>query len=169
MPSDDYKSRIIKAINKYETKNLLSNNTPKRKNNAPEKEVEREVLAMLRRMGCFVNVYDSALQPDSYTGPVRVAARSGTPDLIGCTNNGMFLAVELKAPGCRSKLREHQRQFLINTINNNGFGCVTDNHSHLHKLYSEWLLLNQDQRRELLLNDLPKQSVKVSRNLFDDE
>jgi len=167
---NDYKKRITDAINKFETKHsLVKENVPRRKNETPEKTVEKDVLVWLRKIGCFVNVYDSALQPDAYSGPVRVAARSGTPDLLGCTNEGMFVAIELKAPGRRSTLKEHQREFLIRVIRNNGFACCTDSQSHLKELYNNWARLDIDARIKLLLIDLPV-SRKSSQDvpLFDD-
>lgn len=167
MSSDDYKARIIKAINKFETKHVLVNDKPKRHNEKPEKEVEKEVLAWLRKIDCFINVYDSAAQPDSYNSIKRVHVKSGTPDLIGCTAEGVFIAIELKAPGRRSTLKEHQRYFLTRVINNNGFAACIDSVSNLRDLYNAWIRTDINDRADLLLKDLPALSKVESGPLFD--
>lgn len=167
--SDDFKARIIKAINKFETKHVLVNDTPKRRNEKPEKEVERQVLILAKSKNWFVKVIEAkGTYSEQAKRYMQGQVKKGTADIIGVDENGFHLEIELKAAGRRSTLKEHQRLNLIEVINRNGFGCVTDNHYHLNNLYCEWLLLNPNQRRELLLNDLPKQSVKVNGNLFDD-
>lgn len=170
--SDDYKSRIIKAINKFETKHTLVNDKPKRHNEKPEKEVERDVLLWLRKIDCFINVYDSAAQPDSYNNFKRVHVKTGTPDLIGCTAEGVFIAIELKAPGRRSTLKEHQRYFLNRVIKNNGFAACIDSVDRLRDLYNAWIRLEDPEMKEnLLLLDLPDLPKKDqdTRPLFSDD
>lgn len=80
----------------------------------PEKEVQALVVANLRSRGCFVVVVDAgaaklrgrafgALRRAGISNPNqllvgRTGIAAGLPDIIGCTLDGRFLAVECKAP-----------------------------------------------------------------------
>ena len=58
----------------------------KKKKKLPlEKEIQKQILAWLRRIGYSVDVISSGLYN-----------RSGIADIVGCTGSGKFFAVEVK-------------------------------------------------------------------------
>lgn len=169
-------------MGKESTKQAIANwyarvdakNKPKpvtRKNEAPEKLVEKEIRQWLSSQNIFHKIVESkAVLSSQYGGYRKGQADAGFPDLVGCLASGHFLAIELKALGRRSNLSGHQREFLLNVISNNGFACVSDSVSHVSYLLFSWQsLASVEARRELLLSDLPKQrAVKIDNSpLFD--
>ena len=79
----------------------------------PKKEslIQKEILGYLREIGCKVDVIHSA----GYH-------RNGMSDIVGCTAQGHFIAVEVKRPGGR--LTALQRQYLEEKKNCTGIAFV---------------------------------------------
>lgn len=132
--ANDYKSGVRKAMEKYHQKQIPSAK-PKRKNERPEKLVEKQVLQYLRANGYFVEVVESkAVFSQSAGRFLQGQARAGFVDVVGCSPLGQFVAVELKAPGRLSTLRFEQREFLVAAISRQAFGCVVDSVERLQKV-----------------------------------
>ena len=73
----------IKTINRINKAGIV---IEKKKKALPlEKEIQKQILAWLRKVGFSVDVITSGLYN-----------RSGIADIVGCTNNGKFFAVEVK-------------------------------------------------------------------------
>jgi hypothetical protein len=164
-------SGVKNAMAKFYERQLVKESGPKRTNEKPERDTEREVVAWLRAQGLFHKIVESkAVLSSQYSGYRRGQADAGFPDLVGLTRKGFFLAVELKARGRRSNLSDQQREFLISVIDSKGFACVTDSADHLSALFFAWEAAPVETRSELLLADLPKQRVAKDdgRPLFDD-
>ena len=70
---DEIKRMIKVCIDKIKKKPIL------------EKEIQKRILAWLRKIGFSVDVISSGLYN-----------RSGIGDIVGCTNTGKFFAVEVK-------------------------------------------------------------------------
>jgi hypothetical protein len=130
----DIKKRVESAVHKYVKKN--DPNRVKRKNAKPEKLVEKEVLDWCRSRGWFVNVIESkstfSAKSGRYTG---TAAAAGHVDITGVDDKGVFVAIELKAPGKLKTLRPAQYKFLVEVINRNGFGVCVDSCAMLSEIY----------------------------------
>lgn len=157
------KKSIMDAMTKYYERN--NPNKEKRHNTKPEKEVEKEVVLWMKMMGWKYTVIESkAVYSQAMGRYMHSQAKKGHADITGITDCAVGFAVELKAPGKRSTLREDQRIFLVDYISRGGFACVTDSVSHLENLYKKWTV-NRDS--SLLLNDLPVIKAKDDKPLFD--
>ena len=91
----------------------------------PENAVKRRIRKVLkdRKVYCFA----------ASAGPFSV---HGVPDIICCVN-GMFVGIEVKAPGKINSLTQNQR-YHINTIRvNGGKAIVTDNEQDVIDLLDE--------------------------------
>lgn len=161
MPND-YKSGVRKAMEKYHQKQMPSTK-PKRKNERPEKEVEKAVLRHLRANGYFVEVVESkAVFSQSAGRFLQGQARAGFVDVVGCNPQGQFVALELKAQGRLSSLRPEQREFLVNAISRGGFGCAVDSVERLEMVLQSY---KSNPRPETLMDLLPKK--RVDKDLAD--
>lgn len=71
--------------------------------------IMRKIMVALCEHGCFVLRTNSGVFYDSNGGRVRVGF-PGLSDLVGCTSEGRFFAIEVKLPG--EKPRDDQEKFL---------------------------------------------------------
>lgn len=99
--------------------------------------------------------------------------KEGTPDVVGCSNEGIAVFIELKAPGRLSTLRESQRHFLEKKIMANSFAVVVDSIDRLSSLYNQWMVMRKELRlidmRNFLLSYLPKnKNIEDQGNLFEE-
>jgi hypothetical protein len=125
----------------------------------PEKCVEQEVLLWLHASGFIAHVYESKAQ---WSGAAQRFCRQvlpkGHPDILAWSAEGHPVAIELKAPGRRSTLRDDQRIFLKDLIAHNVFAVVVDNCLDLESCFTRWLELDSpSERQEYLLGLLPKE------------
>jgi hypothetical protein len=166
-----HKDSINRAIMRYEEKVLGKSSVSKRKNNKPEKEVEKQVLAHARSLKWSVFVVESKSVFSAAAGRyLSQSAQSGFSDVVGLMPCGRFVAIELKSAGRRSTVRESQLSFLKQIISSQGFACVVDSVSCLVSLYSHWLnLKTEKEKQEYLLASLPiKKSMVDNKPLFED-
>lgn len=162
----DYKTRIFNAIKRHQERQSKVQSGPKRKNNKPEKMLEFEVSQWLKKNDFAFNVVESkAVYSHSAGRYLKGQTDSGFADIVGLDKNGNFIAIELKAPGRLSTLREKQREYLNGIINKNGFAVVIDNVKSLEEYYGHWIKeKNQDYLRSLL----PKEKRADDSPLFED-
>lgn len=147
------KLRTQKAIERYIQKQTPSTK-PRRKNGSPEKEVERKVLEWCKQNSWSLDVVDAkATYSMSANRFLRGPTRSGFSDLVGSTDQGLSVYLELKSPGKISAVREKQFLFLREKIEKNCFAAVIDSVSLLEQIYREFRLSKNP--RELLLSYLP--------------
>jgi len=155
----DYKERVRKAIFEYTEKIKKKQKGPTRRNAHPEKDVERACLALMRSWGWSVEIYEAKATFDPRRGVWRQQAmKSGTVDCMGVTQSGIAVAVEFKAPGRLSTLRDNQRDFLIKRINQYAFAAVVCGPEILTEYRKGWELLRSaslDESRDYLLSVLP--------------
>lgn len=169
MDQNDIKKRVTSAIDRYNLRQTKTSE-PKRHNQKPEKDTEKSVLEYMRSLGCLLSVIESkAVYSQSAGRYLSGQVLSGYPDVVGVNPSGIFLGIELKALGCRSTLKNHQRLFLTQIIYQNGFACCTDSVHHISSLYSRWLTSDVETRKILLIQDLPVKRAegKTSKPLFD--
>lgn len=158
------------ALENYLKKQIQQTKTIKPKNKKPEKELEKQMLPFLKSLGIFAWVVDSSAVYSASAGRYLYSqADVGCPDIIGVNHLGLFVAIELKSPGRRSSLKEHQRDFLTRLIQHNSFACCSDSVSHFSSLYSSWLTTPLENRQAMLMQDLPKQRIELgAKPLFED-
>lgn len=146
------KQSIIKYLQRQDKKTLA----PKRKNKKPEKQVEKDVLNWCRSKGWSVSVVESKAVFSKSAGRfLSGQAKAGFADVVGVHPSGLFVAIELKAPGRLNTLREAQYKYLSDIISKNGFAVVVDSSELLNKYNDEFSKLDGEKRKEYLMSILP--------------
>lgn len=161
--------RVKQAINKYLNK-IDKKSKPSRKNKKPEKELESKVQAWCKSKGFQTWVVESkAVFSQSAGRYLTGQTDKGFSDIVGLNCDGLFVAIELKAPGRLSTLRSGQRVFLQEVITPGGFGIVTDSVDRLERIYQDFLKLPLELRRLFLLSQLPleKKSADDLKPIFE--
>lgn len=129
----------------------------------PEKKVEQEIMAWCFLKRWSVSVFDSKAILDKTRGVVRNPGLSvGCPDIVGVSDIGIGVFLELKRKNGENICRLSQHQFLTQKIESNSFGVVVSSSEKLEELYLEWLSLRQssfDEARKYLLQQLPKKVI----------
>lgn len=167
--SHDYKKSVQAAVEKFNEKNNPNYTKETRKNNKPEEDfIHNELVPFLKSINIDHNVIEakSTFSEKSQRYSMQSVA-PGYPDISGNFPNGLAVYIEAKAPGCRSRLRKDQSDFLIRKINSNSFACVTDSIEHLKNLIDKFK--TTDNRKALLLKDLPQVKNKEEADLFWDD
>lgn len=127
------------ALEKYSRRHAAGLGRPTRQNSKPEFEVKKAAMAWLRTNGFSCQVVESkgvySIEHGRYTSG---QTKAGTSDLFGCGPGGIAVYIELKAPGRRSTLKEHQRQFLIEKIQAGAFAVCADSVECLANAWEEF-------------------------------
>ncbi len=161
------------ALDRYYRKQMGDNSrSPKRKNEKPEKIVERAVMAWCKKHGLDLSIVECKGVYNAKTNTyLHGMTEPGYSDLSGNNKLGMAAYVELKAKGKRSTLRLRQEEFLVRKIKAGCFAVVVDSEMLLHEYYYRWLQLRNENKlveaQRYLLEILPKKRQKVDRPLFD--
>ena len=167
--NEDYKARVKAATEKYLTKN--DPNKVHRKNEEPERELQKEVIKWLNSIGWDVDSIDSKAQFSEGQGRyISQNAKPGISDVVGNDPNGIAVYIEMKAPGRRSSLRHNQRLFLLRKIKTNCFAIVADSKEFISTAYKRWSLDYADRakRNAILLSLLPPEKTERDQgSLFD--
>lgn len=186
---DDLKKLLQSPLGKYSKKMAEKpKKKTRRKNKAPEKQVVKQICAWLKSSGFSYDIVEASSFDRTRKVMVHdTKVTAGFSDIVACDPYGFACYIEAKAPGKRSTLRDHQRQFLMNKIENNAFACVTDSVEHLNNLYFTWILnklkktelcvlkpltpaqVHRSCPKSLLLDDLPNIRQKQSSlSIFDE-
>lgn len=141
--SNDKRDSTQRALNKFfeRAAKELEPKAPRRKNERPEKQVEKECLIYMKGLDWDVAIYEAKATYNPKAGRyVSSAMKAGTCDCMGAMPNGIAVFIEFKAPGKLSTFNKNQRQreFLVNKIKMNCFGCVVDSHYRLREIYTRW-------------------------------
>lgn len=143
---------VKKAINKFS-----SNQIPKKKrskpNSKPEKQItEPAIMGWCASQGWDVSVVESKAVYSKATGRyTNQQAESGMSDLVGNTNSGLAVFIELKAPGRRNSIRDGQHDFLMRKIQSGCFAVCTDSVDHISKIWRMFQIHGDT----ILMSDLP--------------
>jgi len=178
--SEERKKSVLDALNKYSAKSAkeAAPKAKRKRNKSPEKEVEKECLALMRSWGWTVEVYEAKA---TWNGKawVQPGMKGGTCDCMGTTDEGINVSVEFKAPGrlstFNSQKRFKQRQFIVTRIEANGFACVVDSAKGLEVIYMRWAQIREKDKiaaRNFLINSLPNKKPETGLeddDLFGDE
>ena len=138
-----------------------------RKNDKPEKVLEKQILIWAVNHGLSLHVVESKAVYSVAAGQyLRGQAEAGLPDLIGNLAE-LSVWIELKAKGRRGTLKEHQRDFLIRKVEQGSFASCIDSVDQLSELLSTFLSTAFSDRVRLLLHHLP--ATRISKNQNHDE
>lgn len=146
------------ALRKYCERQLKAVG-PKRKNKAPEAELQKSALIWLTAKGFTVFSVDSkAVWSKSAGRYLRGQTNIGCSDIVGPCPGGIACFIELKTLGRRSTLREAQRYFLIDKINVGAFAIVADSIESLTDSWENFKKLKQrnEPTKPYLLSILPE-------------
>lgn len=147
-----------KALHNYFEKQAKEVSRRKKRNFKPEKQVEQACVKFMTAQGWDVGIYEAKAVYNPHAGRyLRGVMRAGTVDCQGVMPDGTFVAVEFKAPGrlktFNSPRNDRQREYLINKINHNAFGCVVDSAHLLEQIYKAWANEKDLSNRKWLLMD----------------
>ena len=161
MDDGEYKRRVQNSILKAADKTLKLLKGPSRRNAHPEKDVEKACVQLMRSWNWVVQIIESKACYNPSVGRwIGQSAKQGTSDCLGVTSTGVAVAIEFKADGKLSTLRENQREFLIERINQYSFAVVVDSPGLLEEYRNRWEFLrktgNLDTSRDYLLACVPK-------------
>lgn len=167
--SAEYKSRAHRALDRYLKRDASANRPrpPKKtriKNKRPEKDlVQMPCMIWMKQMGFSVETYESKAVWDMHAQSyVTKGMKSGTPDCMGCTNQGYAVYIEFKAPGRRKTVKPHQRHFLVSKAQCGAFSCVIDDLEYLKAVWSKWISFRSEghlnEATQFLLNLLQDNS-----------
>lgn len=165
--SQNFKKRIEDILNKVAEKDLkeiskLNGTYKKRKHSRPEKLVEKACLEWMRNQGWSIQIIESKATYNPKGFWTNQAAKAGTADCLGTTNEGISVAVEFKAKGklktFNKETNKRQIDYIIEKINHGAFATVTDSVDRLKEIYDEWYKIRRisfDESKKYLKKMLP--------------
>lgn len=157
---------LLKHHQKLLDREIRSAKRGRKKNQKPEKELEKQILAACEQWGFDLHVVEAkAVYSEKAGRYLRGQTEAGLPDLVG-NLEGLSVWIELKAPGRRSTLKEHQRAFLVRKIEAGCFAVCVDSAEGLYDLTRAFLSTRSSDRCQLLLDHLPKK--RQGRDQSDD-
>jgi hypothetical protein len=143
-----------------QVKELEREQRPKRKNAKPEFELKKAVMKWLGENGFSCHTIESkATYSFSASRYLSGQSEPGMSDIVGCTPDGIGAFIELKAPGRRSTLKEHQREFLVSKIKLGAFAVCVDSVKALEEVWTEFQHRRRMEpmlARTILLRHLPQ-------------
>lgn len=158
------KERAREALENHHKK-LANKKRRFTKNRKPEKEVAKFALEWMREKNWDVQIVEAkaAYKPSAGRYIRNSSVSAGTCDCIGTLPNGVFVAIEFKAPGRLSTFasdkNHEQRDYLLAKIHSGAFACVVDSVARLENIYNEYVMaleVSRDKAKNFLLASLPK-------------
>lgn len=149
---------IKKSIERYSKKHIPKP-PRKTKSKRPEKEVEKKIMALLRRYDFDCFVVDSKAHMGSNGAYYAQSAKSGVSDIVGVAPNGLGVFIELKAPGRLKTVKDHQLIFLDGKIKRGAFGAVIDSEELFLRLWETFMGYRKNSKAEgyqYLISELPR-------------
>lgn len=153
------------ALNRFytrEAKNLEREQAPRRRNEKPEFELTKKpCMRWFKDNGWSMTAIEAkAVYCFSSGRYLHGQADAGFADAAGCTPFGLGAFVEFKAPGQRSNLKMHQRDFLVEKIKRGAFAVCVDSVSCLESIWLKFqnaLRISRHAGIDCLINHLPKE------------
>ena len=176
-PRDSTRKALFAYLDRTERERVKTQTRkPARRNEQPEKLVEKECVQWLEKNNFDGQVYESKAVLKG--GEWRKSGMSyGHSDWMGASPYGELCAIEFKALGKRSTFwksgNERQQDFILNKIESNCFAVVVDNSVDLDRWFHTWRARKQHDpigSKQYLLDLLPKKPKRVTDNspLFED-
>ena len=155
--SKDYKARVRSSLMNFldkEAKQRDREGKPTRRNKTPEKDLQSEILKDCKKHGFELYITDNSAKWDNDAGRYVISTdfESGMSDLTG-DREGKPCYIELKAPGQRATLRDHQRAFLTRKIDRGCFAIAADSWGMILRVFAGWQMENFS--KHFLKNHLP--------------
>lgn len=185
MDEQERKARGKAAIERYMKRQEPKVQGPKRKNEKPEKDVEKACLKWMRERGWNVQIYESkAVYSESAGRYISQNMKAGNTDCMGTLPNGIGVYVEFKAKGRRSQFasfkNHRQQEFVQQKIEAGGFACVVDSPELLESIFEHWMQLRMQENsqlehtfkasKEYLMSQVPKRTrEEYDEPLFGDD
>lgn len=153
------RDRVQKAVLAFEGRNQPAKKR-KTKNQKPERDLQKLVLAILESKGWLVYPIEAKAVYSQAAGRyLNSQTTPGLSDIVGSTPDGFACFIELKAPGRRSALADHQRTELIKAIDRSAFAGCFDSIESILTIYSQWKTLrisgSADSHKARLMMALP--------------
>lgn len=175
------KDTTRRAVERYLERQLKRESNelkPPRKNQKPEKLVEKACLDLMRGWGWKVRIYESKATWDPRARCYRQQSMSaGNADCMGNMADGRSVAIEFKAKGKLTSYNRdsnyRQREFIHEKIKSNVFACVVDSAEMLTEIYQHWqtrLIGGEQSAQNYLFDMLPKprrQQAPKTDGVFD--
>jgi hypothetical protein len=158
------KSALYKYLDKHAREN--QDKKPRRKNKTPEADLQKEIIINARKDGFEFYITDSSAKwNEEAQAYISDKFAEGMSDLTG-DRDGIACYVEVKAPGKRSTLKEHQREFLIEKINRGCFAMCADSYEDIVITWNKWR--QKGNYKQYLIDCLPKSKIiDDGKPLFD--
>ena len=162
--NENYKSRVMNAMNRFEQKQLKKTSPKTKRNQKPEKITEKECLLWMRSKGWDVEIFEAKATYNPRTQRYTSSAmKAGTCDCIGVTNDGIPVFIEFKAKGKLSTFAKstnyRQCAYLFGKIERGAFACVVDSAQYLEAIYIQWKQrkdVSTEASIDFLMNVLPR-------------
>ena len=161
------------ALEKFCERDAREVSRVKRTNKKPEFEFRKKVMRWLIERGFECDVVESKGVYNFEAGRYdHGQTKAGFSDVVGVTPYfGVACYLELKAPGRRSMLKNHQKEFLIKKINKGAFAVCVDAIEDLEMIYLNWRHLRSEHGYkdaiEYLIGRLPKGQSAPRDGLLD--
>lgn len=139
--------------------------TSTKERSQPELEVQLKIQKHCRALGWYVFRVEAKASFSESSGIAYSQTQSGVSDLIAVLPCGTHGAIEVKAPGRLSSLRDNQRAHLENVIRLGGFACVVDSVERLSFVLDAWLNSNRD--KSVLFGLLPPEPKRRGGSIDD--
>jgi hypothetical protein len=167
--ASEFRKRVEAAVLRHHKKQL-----PKERRGPNDNPEARVVLALkkhLHSLGFSMDVVDSSTYNKQAGYNTHNVTTPGFSDLVGCSNQGLSVYIEVKAPGKRNNVSHAQREFLTAKIKSNCFAIVCDSCAYFDRVWAQFQFVVD--RQALLLVELPKMTAverrRTDENLsFDD-
>jgi hypothetical protein len=139
----DKREPARRSLEAYFKKQAKVKEQKPRRNQKPEKQVERACMEWMRNKGWSMQVIECKNTYNPFRKKwVSSATRSGTADSVGNTDQGLSAYVEFKAPGKLKTFNRpkniRQREFIHEKINTFCFAVVVDSAERLAMIYEEY-------------------------------
>lgn len=157
------------ALNRFYEREAKRASRKPRKNQKPEFEFKKVCKRWLDENGWCCDVVESKAVYNFEAGRYdHGQAEAGFSDIVGVTPYfGVAAFIELKAPGKRSTLKQHQRDFLLKKIEAGAFAVCIDSTELLDATFRTWCDLRQMRKFERAKSYLVEQLPKVKEKSCD--
>lgn len=129
------------CLERYFTKQAKKNDPTKkaRKYTRPEKLVEKAVMQWLKDNDFSCHVVEAKAVYNKEAGTyLSGQAEKGMSDIVGCTPDGRACFIELKAKDQRCRLKDHQREFLMQKISRGSFATCVDSVEYIERCWAHY-------------------------------
>jgi len=138
-------------------KKTKNGRTRKRRNAKPEEVAVKEILSWCDKNNWSVHRVESKAVYSAAAGRyLRGQAVPGFTDLVGNTDTGQAVFIEVKARGKRATIKPHQTEFIRDKIRTGCFAMCADTADYLGNNWVVYSALSTELGKKYLSDLLPK-------------